>query len=1430
MVYFLKLYAFDDLETKNEICYYIESKVNRDRIDQNAWTVLFELIGQNETYRVTPSSALESEYSKKDIIEFGPNLSIKTAWSVNAQNIMQKSCVYCFTRIEKSFRTIDRDFFRHKFDKMTQTIYKNPLVSFDPVENQIEAYKQSKLFEHPITIKPRDIRNYNKMYQLGLSEKDMYFYFQLFKKTLNKNLNTAELVMLATLNNEHSRHRFFRGEYDVYNFNITNMELEKMKNPKYNRNVCAQFIHEKATKSLIDEIRIPYMLNKNNSVVAFSDNASAIKGFETMQLNQYWNAMIEKQNIAFDSDDEDDDFSNTNDAIYLSNRKISLAKRLYHPTLKAETHNFPTGIAPFEGAATGVGGRIRDNVAIGRGGFMMAGMAGYSVGNLYPSEKLKTPSEIDNSPLTILIHASDGASDYGNKIGEPIILGFTRSFGDILNYREVVPNSSPNMSGFQTFSVKHIKERKEWLKPIMFSAGIGFMDDNHIEKQCESGYAIIQVGGPAYRIGINGGSASSKEQDVKDKEMNFAAVQRGDPEMESKVVKFINVCLHMGITNPILSIHDQGAGGMANVLSEICEPYGGVVYMQDTNKGDSSMSDMEVLLSEYQEQVSILVHTHDVSLIKTLADRENINVTQVGNVIDSDCLTVLSIVNVNESNNETFKEMYTTDDDDNDDTASERYIKLIELPVNQIFDSLPVNKYKLVEPYVKWEHRAWTSMIPSEKFLDITLNILRNVNVGSKRFLTSKVDRSVGQVGQQQTIGITQTPLSDYAIVANNYFGVDNVTNDGIDFPGVVTAIGEQPIKGIYDIDKMVRLTIAEMLTNMIWAGIEDFTMIRCAANWMWANNDDTDKYLLRQALLTLKESLIELGIAVDGGKDSLSMSVKTSNETIKSPNTLTLTGYATSLNIRQKVNAGFVKEDNHIIYINLSNKYKRMGGSIMSQIYGKMSDTNADNVPDFESIEKFPLLFDFIQYHIKKRNIVAGHDVSDGGLITTILEMCFPNNKGCRVDFKGLNYHDVYETFMAEEPGLLMEFRADKNYQHFIKCINDIGYHQVYRIGHVTEKDIKIFSNNTILINEPTVAIRKAWEEPSRRIENIQIGEKMTNIELNELLKYPGNKMYRVPVHVEHRLLYLEKEENIISKLLTRKSKTPYDIKVAIIREEGSNGDREMKAAFMLAGFIPYDIHMNDILSGKIHLNNFMGIAFVGGFSYADTFGAANGWASCIKNNPSVKAQFDEFYKRPDTFSLGVCNGCQLMSLLGWVPFESKFVQNDSKRFESRHSVVTITKNNSIMLNTLEGLRFGIWSAHGEGKYYSQEVNELIRDNNFDDNPYYDTSFPVRYVDYEGNPTETYPHNPNGSPKGIGGIVSDDGRHLAMMPHPERSFMMWQSAYCPPRIAEKLNDISPWFLMFKNAYLWCQARMDEKIAKQTQEEIDIDYEETHFM
>lgn len=1408
---FFKIYSIESVEDWTEYCYYIDSKKNKSDINKVEWDLIVELISHNNIHYISQSSFLERQHEIADIVEFGPNLSVSTPWSSNAMSIIKNSGVNMILKIERSVRTIDRDYFAKNYDRMTQVIYPKPLISFSSEENKLPAYKQTLEYNEPISISIKNIKEYNKLFQLDISDEDLGYYHSVFKN-LNRDITTTELVTLAQLNTEHSRHRFFQGQYDVYKLVIDNWDILKLNDNKYSRVISAKYNYQCENESLMDIVRKPYLLNINNSVLAFKDNASAIKGFTLSQLSQTWhNPVLEVREFQPDSEDEfQADIFDFKADIPLRNRKMIAIRRLMHPTLKAETHNFPTGIAPFEGAGTGVGGRIRDTMSIGIGGHMVAGMAGYSVGNL----KTQAGSDVENSPIDILLKASDGASDYGNKIGEPIILGFTRSFGETLTCREVVPENEPKRDGgFQRFKVSGKVERKEWLKPIMFSAGIGYVNDEHLDKMCYENLAIVQVGGPAYRIGINGGAVSSKVQSSNDKEINFAAVQRGDPEMESKLVKFINACTYMGPANPIVSIHDQGAGGMANVTSEICENYGAIIHMLDVNKGDDSLSDMETWLAEYQEQVTLLSRQQNIPTLILLAKRENIPLTVVGHIQKEGSLEVMSVVNTEtEESKSKFTTLFLEDDDG--EGADEMFIKMIDLPIDEIQRNIPRNKYKLIEPYIKWDWNDWCSKYSSNQktFENITKKILSHINVGSKRFLTSKVDRSVGMVAQQQTIGINQVPLSDYAIVASNYFGIVNHIDAPLTFPGVVTSIGEQPIKGIYDIEKMVRLTVAEMLTNMIWAGIEDFSMIRCAANWMWANNTPNDKFLLHKAVGVLSETLSDLGIAIDGGKDSLSMSVKTQKKTIKAPNTLVLTGYVTTENVTQKVTAGFVNEYNHIIYINLSHKKNRMGGGIMAQVCDGLSGCPNDDIPDFESLDKFPLLFEYIQYHIKAENIVAGHDISDGGLITALIEMTFPNNIGCEIDFTGLGFNNCYKTFMSEEPGLLIEYNSTNCPTNFIKGLNDIGYHQVYNMGHTCGHKVSITYDHVKIMNSHIYELRKEWEEPAHQMEIIQIGEKLATTETTDILVHPlQQSVYFLDDDILDKLFKLELDLKLFEKILLPQCNGLFSPKIAIIREEGSNGDREMKAAFMLAGFQVYDVHMNDLLTEKIKLDTFQGIAFVGGFSYSDTFGAGQGWCSLIKNNLNIKEQFDKFYQREDTFSFGVCNGCQLMSLLGWVPYKSRFIKNDSGRFESRYNVVTVQDTNSIMLQSLRGMHFGIWSAHGEGKYYSEEINNAIDNGDFNSNDHYNEIFPIRYTDYSMNPTEIYPHNPNGSPKGIASIVSENGRHLAMMPHPERSFLIWQLAYAPKEYDDQIANFSPWFLMFRDAYEWCQTKQQEE-------------------
>lgn len=1406
MVFLLKLYSADDLESNTEYCYYIQLSISKENITNETWSVLFDLTSNGGTKIMSMSSILDNQNHDEYITEFGPNLSVITPWASNALSIIKKANVNVINKIERSIRTISKDVIDRYFDKMTQVIYKKPLVSFDPKENDMAVNCQLESFSSTFTIKPDNIATYNKIYGLSMDDDDIKYYVNLFKNELKRNITNVELVMLGQMNSEHSRHHFFRGNYDIYMLKISEQEKQKLLNPHYKNTILIQSFKITDTISLMDKVKTPYLLNPNNSIIAFHDNASCILGYKTVQLNQSWNLIME-QFDTFDNNESDDDVSTIKMITpkYMTNRRMTPMKRYYHPTLTAETHNFPTGIAPFEGAATGVGGRIRDTMAIGQGGIMLASLAGYAVGNLdldYSWVKTTLPTEIDNSPLDILIGASNGASDYGNKIGEPIIGGYTRSYGDTIKERCVIPLEKIDTDKTTMGRVKVINNHREWFKPVMFSAGIGLVDDNHTEKKSEPGMNILRVGGPAYRIGIGGGAASSRDHSVENKDIDFSAVQRGDPEMESRVVKFINSCIDMGINTPIQSIHDQGAGGMANVTAEIPEPHGATVYMQSVNVGDDTMSDMEIWVSEHQEQMTFLAHQNEVELLKLLAKRENIALDVIGIVTDTSDIIAKSLVDIKEPNE--YAELVDYSDDDE---ATQQIINMVNLPIDKIINDLPIKKYDLVSPYIIWTetNKQWHSDLDPINFGKLLSKVLSHVSVGSKQFLTNKVDRSVGRVSQQQCIGMTQVPLSDFSSVAHNYFGTTEITGS-LTFPGIVTAIGEQPIKGLYDVDKMVRLSIAEMLTNMIGAVIEDMSMIRCSANWMWANKSPEDKYSLWKGVGTLRDVLSDLSVAVDGGKDSLSMSIQTKTGDIKAPNALVLTGYVNCPDVRVKVNQGFITRNNKIIYVNLSNRHMRLGGSILSQCCNAMSDVNPEDVPDFETIEKFPTFFQFIQYHIKTGTIKSCHDVSDGGLITALLEMSFPNHMGFNI-IRDDPYHNCYETYFHEEPGLIFEVNTSSS-KTIIDNLKKMGYYHSYDMGRITDGVVCIKYNNQVLIGGHVTQYKKIWEQTSFKIEEKQSNPICVKSEKTESYVRLDTNVYNIERKMIDRLISLESEVDVLNNILSRKCMTgPFIPKIAIIREEGSNGDREMKAAFATAGFQTYDIHMNDLVQKKITLDHFNGIAFVGGFSYADVFGAAQGWAACIQNHPYIKTQFDNFYNRSDTFSLGVCNGCQLMSLLGWVPYNSRFITNDSGRFESRYSMVTIQNNNSIMLKSMAGLTFGVWSAHGEGKYLSQDIVNSIKHNTFDN---YSHSFPVRYVNRQGDITETYPHNPNGSPKGITAIVSDNGRHLAMMPHPERSYLTWQLAHCPEFIKKEIKNFTPWFLMFRNAYNWCQQKIDE--------------------
>ena len=1210
-------------------------------------------------------------------IEIGPLTNFNSPWCSNAVSILRKCG-------NKNIQSIEETHFiasspssptqtnvlptpiSPQYDTMTECVYDQNTTRHS------NYFKKDDFF-----LNRKNMNKYSNKYSYGFDKYDIKNYTEVFDK-YKRDPTNVELFDLAQSNSEHSRH---------WSFNSILYNKDK--------------IFDKTLFNLVKDTL--NSSNNRNSVLAFCDNSSAIYGYRLRNL-------------------------------VVSNGEYKISNNTLHPVLTAETHNFPTGIAPFPGAATGVGGRIRDNLAVGRGGLLIAGTAGYSIGNLHLDNDNQT-QESNTSGLSvnfksateILISASNGASDYGNKFGEPIIAGFTRSFGIRVD---------TDGGRFTQY---------EYVKPIMFTAGIGQMRDKHKYKdKLEFGFLIVRVGGPVYRIGMGGGTASSRNHDSNNKDLDRNAVQRGDPEMENRVYKFIRACIELGDRNPIVSIHDQGAGGMANVTKEIIEPNGGLVCINNVILGDNTLSTSEIWSSEHQEQLTIIIHPKDIACVKTIAKRENVPICFFGYITDTGKIEVYD-----KDNNLTY---FPVNLDLKDFSSSS---------INKSYNlhNIPRNLQKLIIPY-------------GAELTNKIRDVLRLVTVGSKRFLTNKVDRSVsGLIAQQQCIGPFHTPLSNVAVVASSHF----------DIRGIASSIGECPIVSIIDNGAMVRLTVAEMITNLMWVEVSSFTDIKCSGNWMWALKGNCGEFNnLHEAVRELSTFLIELGIGIDGGKDSLSMSVKTKNILIKSPNTLVMTSYVATPNILNIITPDFKAPGNYILFVDMSGGKNRLGGSAFAQTLKQVGN----QCPDITDATMLRQVFQVVQGLIKKDLILAGHDRSDGGLVTTLIEMCISSNIGCDIGIDRDERISIFNYLFSEEVGIVLEI-APCNINAVETVFQNIV--PVYRLGKTTEDQTIIINDGDKKYELPVKEMRKVWEETSYRLELLQADNKCVEEERENIINCS-----RPQVILTEEIIRLC-ELQTSPPLMISTSQTPV---VAILREEGSNGEREMAAAFYSVGFKVLDITMNDLVSSKTDmLENCRGLVFVGGFTYSDVFGAGVGWYNVIKHNDKIRHQFARFYNRKDTFSLGVCNGCQLMSLLGWIPGKCRFKQNKSKRFESRFSTVKIRKSPAIMLSGLEDCSLGIWVAHGEGQ---------LEIENPPDN-FFTELTPIQYVDENNEATERYPMNPNGSVDGITAVCSEDGRHLAMMPHPERCFMNWQLPWAPSNYPLDMskNTYSPWIIMFYNAYQW---------------------------
>ena len=1043
--------------------------------------------------------------------EVGFYFHYESPWCSNVLSILKKNNVNSIERIERT-TFIDIEIFdEERIDPKLHKIYEVSPCTFD--------VDVEKTYNSIIPI--NEIESYSKKLNLAFDKSDLAYYTNLFENIMQRNPSIMELVDLAQSNSEHSRHWFFNGIMNIGYF--------------------------RDTKTLMDYIKEPLECHPNNSAVAFKDNASAIKTAHSVidLLPEYPH----------------------------QSSKYVKREMKYYPTLNAETHNFPTGISPFPGAATGVGGRIRDTHAIGRGGIIGAGLAGYCVGNLFIDDvdwEQTNPDYQKINGAKMLLEASDGASDYGNKFGEPLIGGFCRSFGmevDCLHIEGTTRTSE--------------KEHFEYIKPIMFSAGIGKIPEESLHKQDGMpGMGIYKIGGPAFRIGIGGGSASSRPQDSKIDDLN--SVQRGDPEMENRMNRFVKACAEMGKDNPIIKIHDQGAGGMANVTKEIIEPFGSTINIDNVIVGDKTMTPFEVWNAEYQEQSTILVDKHNERLIYDIAKRENVPIAKIGVLENTDKIKVV-------------------------DSAGTMHVDL------NLTDVLTNSRRK--EYFLKRRETIFKELeIPSYKeqhcnFFDDLRNIFSLVSVGSKSFLTHKVDRSVGGlVAQQQCVGPLDIPLCDYGMMKHSFFS-DLAT---------ITAIGEQPVKGIVDPTAMVGMAIGEMLTNIVWGVIEDIDYIKCSGNWMWPNKDPYEQCLLYDCVKEVSSIMRNIGIAIDGGKDSLSMSVNTEDDkTIKSPRNFVVTGYAEVPDYKLRVTPDIKNHDSILLYVNLSRNNFRLGGSAYAQTKNNLG--NKYQQPRFEDQLHFVGAFRQIQALIAEGIILSGHDVSDGGIITAILEMCFAGNMGCFIDIE--THVSLYEFMFSEELGMVIEVEK----QH-VKYVSDVlkEHSIVYNIGNVKKMDyIMISYNNVDILKMPMTDLRGLWENTSIRLMAKQFGEKYARKYRDKIMSF------------EH---YRDDGFILDMNMVNLPPRRP---PVAILRDEGTTGDREMAAAFYAAGFQPWDVTREEYENAYRSVR-FPITALCGGFTYSDVLGGGVGFKTGLKLHG---------------LQLGICNGCQM---------QLNVDVNDSERLES--------------------------------------------------------------------------------------------------------------------------------------------------------------------
>lgn len=1176
----------------------------------------------------------------------GPRREMITPWSTNAVEITQNMGLEGISRIE-------------------EYVPLSPEKGHDPMLQHVYDNLDQQLFT--IDRKPDpivyidDIAAYNEQEGLALSADEVGYLNEVSKK-LKRNLTDSEVFGFSQVNSEHCRHKIFGGTFIIDG--------------------------EEKEHSLFALIKKTSAENPNKLVSAYKDNVA-------------FNAGPTVEQFAPLSADKPD---------YFSIKKIDTVL-----SLKAETHNFPTTVEPFNGAATGTGGEIRDRLGGGKASLPIAGTAVYMTSYPRTEENRSWENILDprrwlyQSPEQILIKASNGASDFGNKFGQPLICGSLLTF-------------------------EHTENEKKYAydKVIMLAGGVGYANKRDALKgDPKPKEKVVIIGGDNYRIGMGGGAVSSVDTGQYTSGIELNAVQRANPEMQKRAANVIRAIAESE-SNPIISIHDHGAGGHLNCLSELVEATGGHIDMSKLPVGDPTLSAKEIIGNESQERMGLLMKEKDVERVRRIAERERAPMYVVGQTTDD------------------MKFVFEQQDG----------VRPIDIKLEYMFGKPPrtiMEDQTVDEAYSPVKYKE----ADLHRYLE---NVLQLEAVACKDWLTNKVDRSVtGKIARQQCLGELQLPLSDLGAVALDYRGQ----------AGMATSIGHAPQVALIDPAAGSVMAIAEALTNIVFAPLADgLTSVSLSANWMWPCRNKGEDARLYKAVEAASDFACALGINIPTGKDSLSMTQKYGTDKVFSPGTVIISAAGEVSDIRKIVSPVLARDKHtYIYYIDFSFDALRLGGSAFAQSLGKVG-SEAPTVRDFDY---FRDAFNAVQEAIDKGLILAGHDISAGGMITALLEMCFANVEGgLEVDLNAIAEEDIVKILFAENPGVLVQVKEKSVFEKQMRAAG-IGF---ARIARPTDERHLIVTKDDTTYHFGIDYMRDVWYKSSYLLDMRQSGNECA-----------GNRYENYKMQPLEYKFHKDFVGTLASYKLTADRRKRSGVRAAILRDKGTNGEREMAYTLYLAGFDVKDVHLTDLASGRETLEDVNFIVFCGGFSNSDVLGSARGWAAGILYNEKAKQAIDRFYARKDTMSLGICNGCQLMAELGLLYPEHeekhKMRHNRSHKFESGFVGLDIPKNHSIMLGSLSGTKLGVWIAHGEGRFefpYDEKQYHIV----------------AKYS-YDG-----YPANPNGSPWAVAGVCSADGRHLAMMPHPERSIFPWQCGYYP---ADRLgDDVTPWIEAFLNARRWIEA------------------------